>query len=658
MGKDTKLYALTQQERDILREMVKEYRGRRHNTPTRAQTADSSQAPEVYIAKVPSAGIPALTVVSGTIQPGSVLCSLYNVNNYNFLDSGGPQTLSAMLAGSTAIQKLVFNLGASAIAGGSNVFIPVVRDKWGSWIANPQTPNVLNFINADPNSATMGLHGVMQIIGSQVIGTTSYLKVQKPGIGYSNSTKIPTIRAWGSEFVFNTSPGSVTIGNKGTCEFASSSPDFPTVAAYDTTLTAPSVGEIWGPGADGTLKRGVGGYLITQIETGTGTGTGTGTHGTATIKVIACHEMSSPTYGTLPPTTTSNGSTIPAFSAVGVNAGQVLAGFFEPLLSKGPGFPVSNPWNAQQTPDPLAIAWGLISGAQSQTYSTSTGFEHGRTLDGFSQPIPVYSHATASPEIGEVCGPIPGTSGSDVNQFLFGKGLPGWRCVAKLASTPDPIILVVRDHITSQWLAVASADNVIPSGAKGGAWYGNNGGVNTGGGTDFVCYVLAYPIADSPSSGGTNTSLSVPSQAYDGTNGYPTITPFAVLLPRIGARDPNIHKGDVFSYAACGVVNGITATSGYSRWFGAQPTSWSGGAIAVGEYLDDGIGTIKAFTSTTGIPPRGWWWCDGTNGTQNLKGKVLYGNPSMGSGGGTAPTVGNGGTAQSIQSVNYIQRIN
>lgn len=146
MGKDTKLYALTKEERDILREMVKEYRGRRHNTPTRAQTADSSQAPEVYIAKVPSAGIPALkkgTTGTGTHthdQPGSAMCSLWNVNAQAYLqNTSNPLVLAAMLAASQPIKRLVLNLGQKTIPTG---YILVCRDKWGQWIASTVGTNL------------------------------------------------------------------------------------------------------------------------------------------------------------------------------------------------------------------------------------------------------------------------------------------------------------------------------------------------------------------------------------------------------------------------------------------------------------------------------------------------------------------------------------
>ncbi len=106
-----------------LRGLIEQEERRRENNPSRPDQDrtysenEDHQAPEVYVAYTPAAGIGAIT---GLI-PGSAVCTVYQISR-----SG--DTLSA-----TARTKTVYNLSGSAISG--NIYTPIFRDKYGKWVA-------------------------------------------------------------------------------------------------------------------------------------------------------------------------------------------------------------------------------------------------------------------------------------------------------------------------------------------------------------------------------------------------------------------------------------------------------------------------------------------------------------------------------------------
>lgn len=129
------IYGLTKADVDFLKELKRAYGGGRQNPPSSRLGYDifddSPQAPEVYIALVPSGGIPAnegdpeLLPGTGTEldlnqgdTPGSATCQIYRI-------IGG-------VLYSCDFSKVVYNLSASAI---DEQWITVIRDKFGNWIA-------------------------------------------------------------------------------------------------------------------------------------------------------------------------------------------------------------------------------------------------------------------------------------------------------------------------------------------------------------------------------------------------------------------------------------------------------------------------------------------------------------------------------------------
>lgn len=124
-------YALTEQDFLLFREMKEWFRRQTMNTRNRPDApSELGTAPEVYIARTPSGGIPALstgawTMGSGTgtvVQddvPGSATeCWIFCI------ESGVLVPLH--------VKQTVYNLSLNDVEG--DLWIPVVRDKFGSWL--------------------------------------------------------------------------------------------------------------------------------------------------------------------------------------------------------------------------------------------------------------------------------------------------------------------------------------------------------------------------------------------------------------------------------------------------------------------------------------------------------------------------------------------
>lgn len=123
------LYSFKPAEIALLREMARDYRGRRHNLQSRADAYGSdAPSPEMYLAQVPLAGIPgivrlgtgssdSLPAVGDT--PGSCVCNIYKV-------------LAGLIAPVTGFYQNVYNVAETPIGTG---WCPVWRDKFGTWYA-------------------------------------------------------------------------------------------------------------------------------------------------------------------------------------------------------------------------------------------------------------------------------------------------------------------------------------------------------------------------------------------------------------------------------------------------------------------------------------------------------------------------------------------
>jgi hypothetical protein len=89
-----------------------------------ASRDDDHLSPEIYVARTPSGGIPALgengTGTSGDDVPGSATCQIYRV-----------ALSTEILTPVWSFSKKVYNLNESAVLG--DKWILVVRDKYGDW---------------------------------------------------------------------------------------------------------------------------------------------------------------------------------------------------------------------------------------------------------------------------------------------------------------------------------------------------------------------------------------------------------------------------------------------------------------------------------------------------------------------------------------------
>ena len=83
----------------------------------------SNQASDVYIAKVPTAGIPALSEAgTGGDSPGSATCQIYKIDDTGSLVDAG-------------FSLTVYNLSREPI---DSKYVPIYKTKFGKWVAHTE----------------------------------------------------------------------------------------------------------------------------------------------------------------------------------------------------------------------------------------------------------------------------------------------------------------------------------------------------------------------------------------------------------------------------------------------------------------------------------------------------------------------------------------
>ena len=487
----------------------------------------------------------------------------------------------------------------------------------------------MRFYNADTVSAPP--HAVMQIVGDTVIGGVVYLNCLRPQ-NHMTSANLPDPDSIRAEYVLNLC-GTVAAGGTGTCEFASSSADFPTLAAYEPTDPSPVVGDSWGPWVGSwTLRYGLPGFKVLGIGTDTTDQGGCLAPGSggSVLRVIASHEDTVASWQFYALNGTDE-TTVPAFAALSPGAYGGTGGTALQTWAQSTGFFASGAGQGSSGTDPCCAAWSLINGPPQPTGATGS---LGRTGgDGFSRPLPVLVTGNTSfqPRFGQSCGPIPTTSASDANRFCFGAGLPGWRCVSSIytvgtAPYAKYYCYVVRDHLTRSWPAVATSN-----------WYGSSGSTSQG-------YVSVNACT-----GGITTADTSGGSVYNGAGGSPTVA-FHVLLPTSnGYQDPNVIVGNYLEYSIGSgfMQNPPTGTVRFcgNRFFWVSTGSGTdhGVATIATPYLDDKVGTIKMAWATPATIPQGWNLADGTNGSQDLRGRFIVGAGNVGGNGANFQLSGSAG---------------
>ena len=152
-------YYLTPEDYRTLKAMMDQFRksGSLVNRQSRGvymDPDDAIQAPEVYIAKVTSPGIPGLEEVgTAAAEPGSASCDIYQI-------VGGELVL-------TELDKTIYNLNQAPV---HHDWIPVVRDKWGSWLVSIGEFRALGKCASDitqGSSDTFTLYSMYETKGSE-----------------------------------------------------------------------------------------------------------------------------------------------------------------------------------------------------------------------------------------------------------------------------------------------------------------------------------------------------------------------------------------------------------------------------------------------------------------------------------------------------------
>lgn len=129
-------YFLTEDDKSILQEIIREKRIRRLNSGAGHGTHAefNVMAPEVYVVKIPEGGIPPRVGV----EPGSAICDIYAVVQTGTLD------FELTIAGGST---KVYNLSGVAILE-SAAYVKATRDKFGSWIVDTDTGSFVGIIQA------------------------------------------------------------------------------------------------------------------------------------------------------------------------------------------------------------------------------------------------------------------------------------------------------------------------------------------------------------------------------------------------------------------------------------------------------------------------------------------------------------------------------
>lgn len=132
-----KLYGLTEKDREQVQLLISDFERLPPQRPGRSAPSDDHQAPEVYVAKTPSTGIPPLIEGVGTgtgtgsgcdyDEPGYAECVIYRV-----LPPTGTGSHDCDLhLEPVGITRQVLNLSGRYVPADS--WTLVIRDKWGSW---------------------------------------------------------------------------------------------------------------------------------------------------------------------------------------------------------------------------------------------------------------------------------------------------------------------------------------------------------------------------------------------------------------------------------------------------------------------------------------------------------------------------------------------
>jgi len=136
-------YLLSERDRDDLAEMLAEWRGQSENSSRRPHVPRQRRtSADVYLAKVPPSGIPALsqsgTTGTGTDNPlddvpGYAECEVFALDKFN------PTAPSFGRVGQ--LTQWVYNLSPRAIEANETPWVTIHKDKFGEWFVAGTPPS-------------------------------------------------------------------------------------------------------------------------------------------------------------------------------------------------------------------------------------------------------------------------------------------------------------------------------------------------------------------------------------------------------------------------------------------------------------------------------------------------------------------------------------
>jgi hypothetical protein len=195
------MYALSEQDYRLFREMVQAHQRSRSNgsqVGIGGQIQEDFQASDVYVARTPSGGIPALSAGGDTGTgtgspllddvPGSAMCQIYTIQDLN-----GSYNIPPI----PGLYRRVFNVAATAISG--DTWIIIKKTKRGFWVAE-----------TDSSTTTLDWEEVEPDLGYAITADSTW-----EDTGYSITVPAGTHLifglASGSARVSATPPGSISI---------------------------------------------------------------------------------------------------------------------------------------------------------------------------------------------------------------------------------------------------------------------------------------------------------------------------------------------------------------------------------------------------------------------------------------------------------------
>lgn len=120
----SKVLSLSEEDAEILRRIIREIKQNPRPQSRYREEREIGQSPEVYVARTPPGGIPAIFDYPGTAAdiPGSAECDVYRATVVD-----GVRRLFEV----TGLTRIVHSLSYTAVPG--NIYVKIERDKFGVW---------------------------------------------------------------------------------------------------------------------------------------------------------------------------------------------------------------------------------------------------------------------------------------------------------------------------------------------------------------------------------------------------------------------------------------------------------------------------------------------------------------------------------------------